>query len=63
MLRGLSIFACGLEEASRLNDGDPIGCGRAGCRYELMEWWVAAGSLTFPRFDGEVGSRRSMDTS
>jgi len=58
-LRGLSIFACGLEEAARLNDGDPsVEAGRLS--YDLMEWWVAAGTLAFPGAEVAVGDRRSM---
>jgi uncharacterized protein len=58
-LRGLSIFACGLDEAARLNDGDPsVQAGRLS--YDLMEWWVAAGTLAFPEVQGAVGDRRSM---
>ena len=58
-LRGLSIFACGLDEAARLNDGDPsVQAGRLS--YDLMEWWVAAGTLAFPQVHGAVGDRRSM---
>jgi uncharacterized protein YciI len=57
--RGMSIFACSLEEAARLNDGDPmVEAGRLG--YDLMEWWVGAGTLEFPSFDGPVGDRRAM---
>src|SRR5687768_6634504 len=57
--RGLSIFACGLDEAARLSDGDPsVQAGRLS--YELMEWWVAAGTLAFPSADGPVGDRRAM---
>jgi uncharacterized protein YciI len=59
-LRGISIFACSLAEAARLNDEDPmVKVNRLG--YELFEWWVAAGSLAFPNFAGSVGDRRSMD--
>lgn len=59
-LRGMSIFACGLDEARRLSDDDPsVRAGRLG--YEVMEWWVAAGTLAFPGVDGAVGDRRSMD--
>jgi len=59
-LRGLSIFACGLEEAARLSDGDPsVQAGRLA--YEVFEWWVAAGTLAFPEVAGKVGERRSMD--
>ena len=58
-LRGLSIFACGLDEAARLSDGDPsVQAGRLA--YEIMEWWVAAGTLAFPNVDGPVGDRRAM---
>jgi len=58
-LRGLSIFACGLDEAARLNDGDPsVQAGRL--TYDMMEWWVAAGTLAFPEVHGAVGDRRSM---
>jgi hypothetical protein len=58
-LRGLSIFACGLEEAARLSDGDPsVQAGRLA--YEVFEWWVAAGTLAFPGAAEEVGERRSM---
>ena len=58
--RGMSIFACDLAEAARLSDGDPsVVAGRLV--YDLMEWWVAAGSLAFPHTDGAVGERRSMD--
>jgi len=58
-MRGLSIFACGLEEAARLSDGDPsVQAGRLA--YDLMEWWVGAGSLAFPNVDRPVGDRRIM---
>ena len=57
--RGMSIFACGLEEAARLSDGDPsVAAGRLA--YDVMEWWVTAGSLAFPFADRAVGERRSM---
>jgi uncharacterized protein YciI len=57
--RGLSIFACGPEEARRLSDGDPsVQAGRLA--YDVMEWWVAAGTLSFPDADRPVGSRRQM---
>jgi uncharacterized protein YciI len=59
-MRGLSIFACGLEEAARLNDADPMVVARR-LGYELMEWWVAAGTLAFPSFSGKVGDRRVME--
>jgi uncharacterized protein YciI len=58
-LRGLSIFACNLEEAARLSDGDPsVQAGRLA--YDVFEWWVAAGTLAFPGTAGEIGERRSM---
>ena len=58
-LRGLSIFACGLEEAARLSDADPsVQAGRLA--YDLMEWWVAADSLAFPKAQQTVGDRRAM---
>lgn len=59
MLRGLSIFACDLDEAKRLSDGDPsVQAGRLA--YDVFEWWVAAGTLAFPGVEDEVGVRRSM---
>ena len=58
-LRGMSLFACGLEEAARLNDRDPsVAAGRLA--YDIMEWWVGAGSLAFPHADRSVGTRRTM---
>jgi uncharacterized protein YciI len=58
-MRGLSIFACDLAEAARLSDGDPsVQAGRLA--YDLMEWWVGAGTLAFPNATGPVGDRRSM---
>lgn len=58
-MRGLSIYACDLEEAARLSDGDPsVQAGRLA--YELMEWWVAAGTLAFPEANRPVGERRIM---
>jgi uncharacterized protein YciI len=58
-MRGLSIFACDLAEAARLSDDDPsVRAGRL--TYDLMEWWVAAGTLAFPQVQGRVGDRRSM---
>jgi uncharacterized protein YciI len=58
-IRGLSIFACDIEEARRLSDGDPsVQAGRL--TYDVMEWWVAAGTLAFPEADRQVGRRRAM---
>ena len=57
--RGMSIFACGLDEAARLSDADPsVVAGRL--TYDVMEWWVRAGALAFPLTDGPVGDRRAM---
>jgi uncharacterized protein len=57
--RGMSIFACDPAEAARLSDGDPsVVAGRLA--YDVMEWWVGAGSLAFPLADRPVGDRRSM---
>jgi uncharacterized protein YciI len=58
-MRGLSFFACGIDEARRLSDGDPsVQAGRL--TYDVMEWWVAAGTLAFPEADRQVGRRRAM---
>ena len=58
-LRGLSIFACGLDEAARLSDADPsVQAGRLA--YDLMEWWVGADTLAFPAAERPVGDRRAM---
>jgi uncharacterized protein len=58
-IRGLSIFATDLTEAARLSDGDPsVQAGRLA--YDVMEWWVAAGTLAFPDVTAPVGERRSM---
>jgi hypothetical protein len=57
--RGMSIFACSPVEAARLSDGDPsVIAGRLA--YDVMEWWVAAGTLDFPQAGGPVGDRREM---
>jgi len=59
-LRGLSIFATDLAEAKRLSDVDPlVVAGRLA--YDVVEWWIKAGTLSFPNADGPVGDRRSMD--
>jgi uncharacterized protein len=58
-LRGMSIFTCDPSEAARLSDGDPsVIAGRLS--YDVMEWWVRAGGLAFPRTDHPVGDRRPM---
>ena len=58
--RGISIFACDLDEARRLTDADPsVQAGRL--TYDLMQWWVRAGALAFPLSERSVGERRSMD--
>ena len=57
--RGMSIFACERAEATRISDADPsVIAGRL--TYDVMEWWVRAGSLAFPFAAGPVGQRRSM---
>ena len=57
--RGMSVFACSPEEAARLSDGDPsVVAGRLA--YDVMEWWVQAGTLAFPFVDHPVGERRAM---
>jgi uncharacterized protein len=57
--RGMSIFACDLAEAARLSDGDPsVVAGRLA--YDVMEWWVAAGTLACPLADRPVGGHRAM---
>jgi uncharacterized protein YciI len=58
-LRGISIFACDLDEARRLSDLDPsVQAGRL--TYDVFEWWVAAGTLAFPNTAYAVGDRRAM---
>ena len=55
----MSIFACDAAEAARLSDEDPsVRAGRLA--YDVMDWWVRAGSLGFPLADGPVGERREM---
>ena len=57
--RGMSIFACDVAEAARHSDGDPsVIAGRL--TYDVMEWWVAADSLAFPKASDPVGNRRAM---
>jgi len=57
--RGMSIFACDVAEAARLSDGDPsVTAGRL--TYDVMQWWVRAGSLAFPFAERPIGERRSM---
>ncbi len=57
--RGMSIFACDPGEAARLSAGDPsVIMGRL--TYDVMEWWVGAGSLSFPLTDRTVGDPRAM---
>jgi uncharacterized protein YciI len=57
--RGMSIFACDAAEAARLSDEDPsVVAGRLS--YDVMEWWVRAGSLAFPLAGSPIGDRRSM---
>ena len=57
--RGMAIFACGAADAARLSDGDPsVIAGRLA--YDVMEWWMAAGTLAFPGRQDPVGERRVM---
>ena len=57
--RGMSVFTCDPAEAARLSEGDPsVVAGRLA--YDVMEWWVRAGSLAFPLTDRPVGERREM---
>ena len=57
--RGMSVFACDPVEAALYSDGDPsVVAGRLA--YDVMQWWVRAGSLAFPLTDRVVGDRRSM---
>lgn len=58
-LRGLSVFACDLDEARRLSELDPsVQAGRL--TFDVVEWWVAAGTLAFPKTGRTVGARRAM---
>jgi uncharacterized protein YciI len=57
--RGMSVFACDPAEAARLSAGDPsVVAGRL--TFDVMQWWVGAGSLAFPRATGPVGHRQAM---
>lgn len=57
--RGMAIFSCSPAEAARLTEGDPsVAAGRL--TYEVMHWWVGAGSLAFPLAQDPVGLRREM---
>jgi len=57
--RGMSIFACDLDQAAWLSDADPsVVAGRL--TYDAMKWWVRAGALVFPFTDGPVGDRMPM---
>ena len=58
-LRGLSIWSCDLAEARRLSALDPlVQAGRL--TYDVFEWWVADGTLAFPRAARPVGEQRVM---
>ena len=58
-LRGLSIMSCDLDEARRLSDLDPsVQAGRL--TYDVFEWWVGVGTLSFPGTTLAVGDRRAM---
>ncbi|MDT7538421.1 MAG: uncharacterized protein QOI82_2006 [Actinomycetota bacterium] len=57
--RGMSIFTVDATEAARLSDDDPmVVAGRLG--YDVMEWWVRAGTLALPLGGGFVGERRNL---
>lgn len=57
--RGMAIFACNAAEAAQLSAGDPlVVAGRLA--FEVMQWWVGAGSLAFPLAQDPVGLRREM---
>jgi uncharacterized protein YciI len=59
-IRGLSIFACSLDEARRLTEDDPgVRAGVFG--YDIMEWWTRAGAVTFPLAGRPVGDQRPID--
>ncbi|MGX9348640.1 YciI family protein [Microbacterium sp. KNMS] len=58
-LRGMSVFARSPEEAARLSAADPsVIAGRLS--FEVVEWWVAAGSIAFPNATEPAGDRRSL---
>ena len=60
--RGMSVFACDAAEAALLSEGDPsVMAGRL--TYDVLGWWVAAGSLAFPQADRPVGVRRTLPES
>lgn len=43
-LRGLCLYACGIEEARELAEGDPsVRAGRMAV--EVMTWWVPKGTV------------------
>lgn len=57
--RGMAIFGCDPAEASRLSAADPsVVAGRL--TYDVLTWWVRAGSLAFPLAGGPIGERRAM---
>ena len=58
-LRGLSIMSCDLDEARCSSDLDPsVQAGRL--TYDVLEWWVPAGTLAFPPSPHFVVERRTM---
>ena len=58
--RGMSIFDCDGVEAARLSQQDPsVLAGRL--TYEVMQWWVAAGTFGFPHRGAHVGRRRRLE--
>jgi hypothetical protein len=57
--RGMSVFACDPDRAAELSAADPsVVAGRLA--YDVMQWWVRAGSLGFPLAPGPVGEQRTM---
>ena len=57
--RGMSIFACDRTQAAQLSERDPlVVVGRLA--YDVMDWWVQAGSLAFPFTERAVGERRAL---
>lgn len=57
--RGMTIFTCDPQEATRLSEADPsVIAGRL--TFDVMEWWVPADSLAFPTASGPVGRREKL---
>ena len=57
--RGMSIFSCDPVEPRGCRTADPsVIAGRLA--YDVMQWWVRAGSLAFPLSDQNAGEPRSL---